>query len=1003
MIAPTFGIRFNRIRIKFQFKIDMIFPSIHSLLQRLSMNAHNAKKRLQQISFFCCLVLIFLFGSFVQAQTMETGIDNAMVICEDGEVWIAGRGDLGQLGHGAFLWRRPTFDPVINLDSVIRTSVLWDNTCYALRANGALWAWGKNAALYQSIDTTLNAYYSAPAPVHDLTDVSDVDAGSSSYTLVIRSDSTVWSWGRNHKDQLGYETAPATFNGVPAQVPGLSGIVEIEAGIESSFALTDDGHLWSWGSNEYGQLSAPGLPALTRDTAELVTTIDSIVQISASSYHVLALREDSTVWGWGSPIAGGLGDTTGTILFPIQIPGLSQIIQIQTGESVSYALRADGTVWAWGWNGLGQLGRNDTALFSSPIPAQVLYLNNIIEISATWHCCFAKRADGAIFSWGDNSRGELGIGNTINQFAPVMVPPLCYEAATLAGQVYEDLNGNCLFDSGEVVLPYALVSAGNSYTYHGITDTAGEYTIQMDTGTYQVSVNLPTVWGPGTCVPDTQTVTLPIPDTTIFVNFPVTADYLCPVLAVEVSFSHLIRCISGGMQVDYSNMGTIPSDSTYIEIEIDTFITPLSSTLPWVLPQIGNLYVFEIGTLAPGESGSFYIDLDVECMLPLGSTQCVEAHIYPDTSCLPQAPAWDESSIEVEVNCLLHDSVEFKIRNVGSGNMLAPGGFVITEDNILRINGSFTLNSLDEWRHTEAANGSTWSISADQSPGHPGTSYPTAWAEGCGLDPSGEYSMGFVMSYAPDDANPFVDIDCEEITGSYDPNDKSVTPGGICADHYILQEDDLEYKIRFQNTGTATAFRVEVRDTLSAALDVSTFRNFTSSHDGVVSIEDGNILIFTFDNIMLPDSFTNEPESNGWITFKISQVAGTPIGTRIENSAAIYFDFNLPVITNVTFNTVWDTRYCQILLLNQDQASKADRFTVYPNPFNTSTIIEFENASDEEVNLQVFTLNGQLTREESHKNASHIEFQKGDLVPGMYLIRMTTSSGMNSSGKVIVY
>ena len=113
--------------------------------------------------------------------------------------------------------------------------------------------------------------------------------------------------------------------------------------------------------------------------------------------------------------------------------------------------------------------------------------------------------------------------------------------------------------------------------------------------------------------------------------------------------------------------------------------------------------------------------------------------------------------------------------------------------------------------------------------------------------------------------------------------------------------------IRFQNTGTDTAYRVVVLDTLSTYLDIETIRLGMSSHNYrffVDGNEDFQVLRFEFENINLPDSTTDEPASNGFIKFKINQKANNAIGTLIKNSAAIYFDFNSPIITNVIFNKV---------------------------------------------------------------------------------------------------
>ena len=131
------------------------------------------------------------------------------------------------------------------------------------------------------------------------------------------------------------------------------------------------------------------------------------------------------------------------------------------------------------------------------------------------------------------------------------------------------------------------------------------------------------------------------------------------------------------------------------------------------------------------------------------------------------------------------------------------------------------------------------------------------------------------------------------ITGSFDPNDKRNFVGEDAFGGAIYEDDmTMEYAIRFQNVGNDTAFTVVVRDTLDEEhLDVTTIRGFTASHDMQVQFEESNVLVFTFENILLVDSMTNEPASNGWLVFDIDRKPNQSFGTEITNQAAIYFDF----------------------------------------------------------------------------------------------------------------
>ena len=138
------------------------------------------------------------------------------------------------------------------------------------------------------------------------------------------------------------------------------------------------------------------------------------------------------------------------------------------------------------------------------------------------------------------------------------------------------------------------------------------------------------------------------------------------------------------------------------------------------------------------------------------------------------------------------------------------------------------------------------------------------------------------------------------ITGAYDPNDKiATTSSRTSTDLYYLDLDEwIDYTIRFQNTGTDTAFNVVITDTIPQELDLGTLEIGASSHANSVSIREGNVLRWAFYDIQLPDSNVNELKSHGLVSFRIRPRAPLTAGTAISNTANIFFDFNPPVITD---------------------------------------------------------------------------------------------------------
>lgn len=222
---------------------------------------------------------------------------------------------------------------------------------------------------------------------------------------------------------------------------------------------------------------------------------------------------------------------------------------------------------------------------------------------------------------------------------------------------------------------------------------------------------------------------------------------------------------------------------------------------------------------------------------------------------------------------------------------------------------------------------------------------------------------------------------CFPIVNSYDPNDKTAYPSG---DIDTVQEW-LTYRVRFQNTGNAEAQHIYIMDTLDTDVDASTFQLLAYSHQPNVEIKE-SIVRFNFPNINLPDSFTNEPGSHGYVQYKVKLKENLPIGTTIENTAYIYFDFNPPVVTNTTTNTiaiVQDTtgvgiKQVQVLSLN-----------IYPNPANSQVTITTSQAGN---TIYMYTAQGQLLSSQAMQGtAATINI---DALPsGIYYVEVNGSNG----------
>ena len=231
--------------------------------------------------------------------------------------------------------------------------------------------------------------------------------------------------------------------------------------------------------------------------------------------------------------------------------------------------------------------------------------------------------------------------------------------------------------------------------------------------------------------------------------------------------------------------------------------------------------------------------------------------------------------------------------------------------------------------------------------------------EGCANNAN--FTTGILTQFPFDDADPWVSKHCRQNQGSWDPNDKQGFPTGYGLHGYIRPDTEIEYLIRFQNTGTDTAFNVLILDTLSPLLDPRTLAPGPASHPYVLSLLEGTVLQFAFPNIMLPDSNVNEPASNGFVQYRIRPRADAPLESDIFNSAAIYFDFNDPVITNTTAHRL-GINFVSVRVWRP--ARPEYRISASPNPVSAYTLIEVLSAPARgDYRLQVYSIEGRLLNE----------------------------------------
>ncbi len=566
----------------------------------------------------------------------------------------------------------------------------------------------------------------------------------------------------------------------------------------------------------------------------------------------------------------------------------------------------------------------------------------------------------------------------------------------MTGRVRFDQNNNCIGESSEPNLQDWLVTArGSAGTYYATTNISGLYHLYFPTGSsgnYDVFLSPPNaLWS--VCNDTIFNVAISN-DTVVTQDFSAQVVAECPALEVDLSAPYLRRCFESNYTIFYCNKGTIAAENATVEVTFDPFLEVQGSTLPWTTVD-GQTYTFPVGTVAAGDCGSFQVPVKVSCEATPGQTHCSTAHIFPDTLCAGIDSLWSGADLLVSGECD-GENIVFTVTNTGA-DMTEPVGYVVIEDIMIQmVGGSIQLGHGESQTITLPANGSTWRLQVDQVLHHPSNQLVSAAVEGCGANGQGSASLGIIPQFPTNNAGLFEDEDCQVNISSFDPNDKQGFPRGVGAAHYIPQGQEIEYMIRFQNTGTDTAFHIIVLDTLPNSLDLTTLRVGGGSHPYDYQVLGEGVVQFVFDNIMLPDSNVNEAASHGYLRFTIAPKTGLPDGTVVKNQAAIFFDFNTPVITNQTWHTL-GSAFLGVNVIFQPGLE----LDVFPNPTSTTATFSLKTPLSTAGTLRLFDARGRLVRT---MNFDHniFELPMGDLPPGFYAFRLNAANGTAlAAGKIV--
>lgn len=941
----------------------------------------------------------------LSAQKISGGGAHSLVICTDGTVMATGNNNYNQLGNNN-LTQTHTPVPINNLTNVVAVAAGHEFSL-VLKTDSTVYACGRNSLgqLGKGFSSFGGSGYPTPTQVQmvspitfqvtTLTEIVSIAAGHD-HSLFLKSDGTVWGAGRD--DAIGYTSITNTAWAI--QLDSLTGIKAVAAGDLHSLFLKDDGTVWACGSNYYGQLGDG-----TQNhhlTPFKLDSLSGIVSIAAGANHSVFLKNDGTVWicGLKSHLQLGL---LNDVFVPTQITSLTGIVEIDAGGDLYWYRKSDGTIVGCG-------NCSPTPTFGP--------LSGVVEIDASGSGIFALTNKGIVWGQGANTSGQLGNGTYNNAGSPVAMNT-CFSGPVkgVAGRIYNDANQNCIVDWGEVRLPnrHLILNPGGIIVQ---TDKTGTWHLDsLSAGTYTLIGDTSGIWQPS--CPTSQSFTVNAFDSFtaastvgLYSTRPCTAPYVSATMPrMRPGFNQEKIYINACNQ--HTANGAL--NSSYVLVTLDSLMFLQSATKQYT--ALGNnTYQFNLGTLNPGQCADIVVTCSLSVNAILGTTLCLATNIYPADSCVldtlpsstlgsPQCSLpYDESLLKVMGWCF-NDSIYFKVVNDPSsivGDMQCYTAVRIFIDGHYSLLDSVKLSS-DSFRiYTFPGDGSTWRMEVDQHPLYPGTSHPSATVEACGSLIG--WTPNLVNILPPNDADPNVDIYCGLVTGSYDPNDKTGYPLGVDTPRYIYPNQPLEYVIRFQNTGNDTAFTVVIRDTLESHLDIFSVVSGVSSHSYTFRMYGQRVLEWTFDNILLPDSNTNEEASHGFVTYSVKQNKDLPDGTVINNNAGIYFDFNAPIITNTTTHKV-DRRIKELVPVVSGLSADAKQtpgVQVYPNPSRTSFTVQLNNdvpSSKSEFKMYDITgrevLSAKLTSELTR-------VERGTTASGVYFYRVTQNGQSIANGKLML-
>jgi rubredoxin len=350
---------------------------------------------------------------------------------------------------------------------------------------GSLWVWGQNYQGSLGTGTPYETSSSVLAPIQvSGTTWKQIARGFDSQAA-IKTDGTLWTWGRGDLGSLGNNTTADKSSPVQT-IAGGTNWKEVSVGVQIVHAIKTDGTLWAWGRQIYGSL---GDGTIGHKSSPVQIAGNTWKQVFSGRWYAAAIKTDGTLWGWGYNGYGQVGDgTTTDRSSPVQIAGTTWKF-VSTCWYHSAAIKTDGTLWVWGDNQVGALGDGTLDTKSSPVQT-IAGGTNWKQVAVGGYFTTAIKTDGTLWTWGNNDSGQLGDGTTsVNKSTPIQI----------AGTTWKQISSGYA-SSGAIKTDGSLWTWGSGYA--GVlgdgtatTRNSPVQTITAGTNWKQVSVSLYSIGG----------------------------------------------------------------------------------------------------------------------------------------------------------------------------------------------------------------------------------------------------------------------------------------------------------------------------------------------------------------------------------------------------------------------------------------------------------------------------------------------------------------------------